>query len=101
MQNIKITLQLKKVKISNFNINIFKEKNVDAIQIFISKVSNFQEEIHYKMRNSLKILEHLDNQLEKESELVIISSCIFSPGRIPVVSCKHSGPIASATSVIL
>lgn len=71
MQNIKITLQLKKVQISNFNINIFKEKNVDAIQIFISKVSNFQEEIHYKMRNSLKILEHLDIQLEKESELVM------------------------------
>ena len=29
---------------------------------------------------------------------VIISSWIFSPGRMPTIGCSHSGPIASATS---
>jgi len=41
---------------------------------FISKVSKLQEEIHLKMRNSLKILEHQDKQLEKESILVTFMS---------------------------
>jgi len=35
----------------------------------------------------------------KLSLAVIISSCIFSPGRTPTTGCSHSGPIAIATSV--
>ena len=70
--NIRVTLQDKKVKIMKYygNLNFIKEKNIESIQNFISKVSKLQEDIHQKMRNSLKILEHQDKQLEKESSFM-------------------------------
>ena len=72
LRNIKLALHDSKVILKNNSNIIFlnQERNIESIQTFIANVSKLQEEIHLKMRNSLKILEHQNKQLEKESLFV-------------------------------